>query len=84
MPCGFERSLRATSLQPEPVRRADLITRHGKAVAALVAAEDLDTLERLRPAGPEGGLASIAEHVRRLGPKQFAQILHGIDVVLGR
>lgn len=37
-----------------------LITRHGKAVAALVPAEDLDTLERLRAAGPEGGLASIA------------------------
>lgn len=40
----------------EPV----LITRHGKAVAALVRAEDLETLERLRAAGPMGGLASIA------------------------
>lgn len=40
----------------EPV----LITRHGKAVAALVRAEDLRMLERLRAAGPEGGLASIA------------------------
>jgi prevent-host-death family protein len=37
-----------------------LITRHGKAVAALVPAEDLQHLERLRKAGPEGGLASIA------------------------
>lgn len=36
------------------------ITRHGKAVAALVPAEDLQHLERLRKAGPEGGLASIA------------------------
>ena len=36
------------------------ITRHGKPVAAVVAAEDLERLERLRAAGPEGGLASIA------------------------
>lgn len=28
--------------------------------------------------------AFLAERVRRLGPKQLAQILHGIDVVLGR
>lgn len=37
-----------------------LITRHGKPVAALVPAEDLETLARLRAAKPEGGLASIA------------------------
>lgn len=37
-----------------------LITRHGKPVAALVRAEDLEVLERLRAAGPEGGLASLA------------------------
>jgi prevent-host-death family protein len=37
-----------------------VITRHGRAVAAVVAAEDLERLERLRAAGPEGGLASIA------------------------
>jgi prevent-host-death family protein len=37
-----------------------LITRHGKAVAALVRPEDVETLRRLRAAGPEGGLASIA------------------------
>ncbi|MBZ5637790.1 MAG: type II toxin-antitoxin system Phd/YefM family antitoxin [Acidobacteriia bacterium] len=36
------------------------ITRHGEPVAAVVAAEDLERLERLRVAGPEGGLASIA------------------------
>jgi prevent-host-death family protein len=40
----------------EPV----VITRHGKRVAAVVAAEDLERLERLRAAGPEGGLASVA------------------------
>jgi prevent-host-death family protein len=37
-----------------------VITRHGKPVAAVVAAEDLERLERLRSAGPEGGLASLA------------------------
>jgi antitoxin (DNA-binding transcriptional repressor) of toxin-antitoxin stability system len=37
-----------------------VITRHGKAVAALVAADDLEALRRLRATGPEGGLASIA------------------------
>lgn len=42
--------------QGEPV----VIRRHGKAVAAIVRAEDLDNLERLRAAGPVGGLASIA------------------------
>jgi len=37
-----------------------LITRHGKPVAALVRPGDLEHLERLRKAGPESGLASIA------------------------
>jgi prevent-host-death family protein len=37
-----------------------MITRHGKPVAALVRAEDLDRLELLRAAGPARGLASIA------------------------
>jgi prevent-host-death family protein len=37
-----------------------VITRHGQAVAALVGSEELQTLERLRSAGPEGGLASVA------------------------
>ncbi|TVP42464.1 MAG: type II toxin-antitoxin system prevent-host-death family antitoxin [Gemmatimonadales bacterium] len=49
----------------EQIRSAEhgdpvVITRHGKAVAALVAAEDLEALCRLRATGPEGGLASIA------------------------
>jgi len=39
---------------------AVLITRHGKPVAALVRANDFNRLERLRKAGPEGGLASLA------------------------
>ena len=37
-----------------------VITRHGKPVAALVPAADLEQLQRLRAAGPEGGLASVA------------------------
>ena len=37
-----------------------LITRHGKPVAALVRPGDVTRLERLRAAGPEHGLASIA------------------------
>jgi prevent-host-death family protein len=37
-----------------------LITRHGKPVAALVRPNDLEHLERLRKAGPEGGLAGLA------------------------
>ena len=39
---------------------AVLITRHGKPVAALVSPSDLEHLNRLRKAGPESGLASIA------------------------
>jgi prevent-host-death family protein len=37
-----------------------IITRHGKPVAALVSANDVATLETLRAAGPQRGLASIA------------------------
>jgi prevent-host-death family protein len=49
----------------EQIRSAEhgdpvVITRHGKAVAALVPAEDLEALRRLRATGPAGGLASIA------------------------
>ena len=40
----------------EPV----IITRHGRPVAALVGAAELEALERLRAAGPEAGLASVA------------------------
>jgi prevent-host-death family protein len=37
-----------------------LITRHGKAVAALVPADVLEHVEHLKRAGPRGGLASLA------------------------
>jgi len=36
-----------------------IITRYGKIVAALVAAEDLEQLERLRAAGEEAGLGGL-------------------------
>ena len=49
----------------EIVRRAEtgkvvVLSRHGKAVAALVSTSDVDRLERLRAAGPARGLASVA------------------------
>jgi antitoxin (DNA-binding transcriptional repressor) of toxin-antitoxin stability system len=37
-----------------------VITRRGRPVAALVGAEEFDRLRRLRSAGPEAGLASVA------------------------
>lgn len=37
-----------------------LLTRHGKPVAAIVSTDLLEELERLRAAGPEGGLMSLA------------------------
>jgi len=36
-----------------------IITRHGRAVAALVRPEDLEHLMRLRAAGPSAGLISV-------------------------
>ena len=37
-----------------------VITKHGRQIAALVPASDIEPLRRLRAAGPEGGLASLA------------------------
>jgi prevent-host-death family protein len=49
----------------ERIREAEhggtvLITRRGRPVAALVSADELERLQRLQSAGPEGGLASVA------------------------
>ena len=52
-----------------------LITRHGKPVAALVRPDDLEHLERLRKAGPESGLASIAGGWEN--SEELAKILDG-------
>jgi prevent-host-death family protein len=49
----------AESLRLVEAGEAVVITRHGKAVAALVRAEELDQLERLRAARPEDGLAKV-------------------------
>lgn len=64
----------------EAVRDAEegrpiLITRHGRAVAALVPAKDLEVLERLRAAGPKGGLASVAGGWE--GSDELADLLKG-------
>ena len=50
-----------------------LIKRHGKPVAALVRPQDLDNLERLKKAGPEGGLASLAGGWK--GSEELVQVL---------
>jgi prevent-host-death family protein len=60
------------------IRRAEqgetvLITRHGKAVAALVAASDIERLDRLRAAGPAAGLAGLAGGWR--GSDSLARVL---------
>jgi len=52
-----------------------LITRHGKPVAALVRPGELEHLERLKKAGPEGGLASIAGGWEN--SEELATILNG-------
>ena len=50
-----------------------LIKRHGNPVAVLVRPQDLDHLERLKKAGPEGGLASLAGGWE--GSEELARIL---------
>jgi len=50
-----------------------LIKRHGKPVAALVHPQDLKNLERLKKAGPEGGLASLAGGWE--GSEELVQVL---------
>ncbi|MBW2431658.1 MAG: hypothetical protein JRF56_22100 [Deltaproteobacteria bacterium] len=48
--------------------------KHGKPVAALVRPQELANLERLRKAGPEGGLASLAGGWE--GSEELVQILN--------
>jgi prevent-host-death family protein len=38
---------------------AIVVTRHGRPVAAIVASEEWESLQRLRASGPQGGLASL-------------------------
>jgi len=78
----FAECLRAVE-QGRPV----VITRHGKAVAALVPAEEAAQLRRLQAAGPRGGLAGIAggwegagdlvkqvARIRRVRPRKMARL----------
>ena len=56
----------------EYVRKAEagdpvVITRHGKAVVALVPAHHLEQFQRLRAAGPSAGLVGLAGGWRRVG-----------------
>ena len=53
--------------------RAIVITRNGKPVAGLVPAEDIKRLDRLRAAGAEAGLASLAGGWR--GSEQLVRAL---------
>lgn len=69
----------------EYLRQAELgesivITRYGKAVAALVSAELLEDLRRLQAAGPERGLVGLAGMWE--DSEDFAEELAGI--VAGR
>ncbi len=54
-----------------------LITRYGKAVAALVAAQDLERIERLRAAGPDAGLGGL---LRRW--EDGAEIVDALDEIV--
>lgn len=55
--------------------RSVVITRHGRPVAALVAAEELARLERLRATGPQAGLAGLAGGWE--GSQHLVEILEG-------
>jgi prevent-host-death family protein len=64
----------------ECLRRAEagdsvVITRHGRAVAALVRADRLQQLERLRAAGPAAGLAGLVGGWR--GSAELVRLLSG-------
>jgi len=66
------------------VMRGDLvlITRHGKPVAALVPAEEISQLRRLRAAGPQAGLASLAGGWP--GSESLVEALSGTERTLPR
>ncbi len=63
-----------------------VITRRGRAVAAIVAAEEYQRIERLRAAGPQAGLAGVAggwegseELVRELDARRRSPPRHARD-----
>jgi prevent-host-death family protein len=64
----------------EYVRKAEagdpvVITRHGKAVVALVPAHHLEQFQRLRAAGPSAGLVGLAGGWR--GSEELVRLLAG-------
>jgi prevent-host-death family protein len=64
----------------ECIRKAEagdpvVITRHGKAVAALVSADRFQQLERLRSAGPAAGLSGLVGGWR--GSEELVGLLAG-------
>lgn len=70
----------AKSRFAEFVRKAEtgevvVLSRHGRPVAALVSAGDVDRIERLRAAGPEKGLASLAGGWK--GSEELADLVAG-------
>jgi prevent-host-death family protein len=71
----------------ECIRKAEagepvVITRHGKAVVALVRADRLEQLERLRSAGPAAGLAGLAGGWP--GSQELVRLLAGSRRTKGR
>lgn len=50
-----------------------VITRHGRRVAALVSADELEQIDRLRAAGPDAGLAGLVGGWE--GSDELAEIL---------
>ena len=60
MPLAEAKAKLSDAVRSAEQGEAVVITRHGRPVAALVRVEDLERLQRLRAAGPEGGLASLA------------------------
>jgi len=50
----------ADSLRHAERGESVVVTRHGKKVAAIVSFEDYEALARIKAAGPQAGLASLA------------------------
>jgi antitoxin (DNA-binding transcriptional repressor) of toxin-antitoxin stability system len=81
------RSASKSSRSAECIRKAEagdlvVITRHREAVAALVRADRLEQLERLRSAGPAAGLAGLARGWP--GSEELVRLMAGSRRTRGR
>ena len=56
---------------------AVVVTRYGKPVAAIVAPEEWERLERLRASGPQAGLASLVGAFKDAG--EFVEALSSLE-----